>query len=73
MLVNEGETVRLPCLVDSLGGFVLIWKQKVRIESSSGLGYSLFRVGKRIFTICTPYSLYVNCTLCNDAKIDDFY
>jgi hypothetical protein len=26
MLVNEGETVRLPCQVDKLQGFVLIWK-----------------------------------------------
>jgi len=26
LLVNEGETVRLPCQVDRLQGFVLIWK-----------------------------------------------
>lgn len=28
MLVNEGETVRLPCMVDRLQGFVLLWKKK---------------------------------------------
>jgi hypothetical protein len=32
ILVNEGETVRLPCVVDRLEGFVLLWKQKVGIE-----------------------------------------
>lgn len=31
MLVNEGETVRLPCLVDRLEGFVLLWKRKEEI------------------------------------------
>jgi PhoPQ-activated pathogenicity-related protein len=31
MLVNEGETVRLPCVVDRLEGFVLLWKQKVPV------------------------------------------
>ena len=30
MLVNEGETVRVPCTVDRLEGFVLLWKQKVQ-------------------------------------------
>jgi hypothetical protein len=32
ILVNEGETVRLPCVVDRLEGFVLLWKQKVGIK-----------------------------------------
>ena len=27
MLVNEGETVRLPCIVDRITGFVLLWNQ----------------------------------------------
>ena len=26
-LVNEGGTIRLPCIVDSLEGFVLLWKK----------------------------------------------
>ena len=26
-LVNEGSTVRVPCLVDSLEGFVLLWRK----------------------------------------------
>jgi len=31
MMVNEGETVRLPCLVDKLEGFVLMWKRDTNI------------------------------------------
>ena len=27
VLVNEGETVRLPCMVDRLEGFVMLWKK----------------------------------------------
>ena len=27
LLVNEGETVRLPCYVDKLEGFVMLWKR----------------------------------------------
>ena len=27
MLVNEGDTVRLPCYVDKLEGFVMLWKR----------------------------------------------
>ena len=27
ILVNEGDTVRLPCLVDRLEGFVMLWKK----------------------------------------------
>ena len=27
VMVKEGETVRLPCIVDRLEGFVLIWKR----------------------------------------------
>jgi len=26
-LINEGETIKLPCLVDKLDGFVLMWKK----------------------------------------------
>ena len=26
-LVNEGGTIRLPCIVDRLEGFVLLWKK----------------------------------------------
>jgi len=29
--VNEGQTVRLPCLVDRLEGFVLLWRKNNRI------------------------------------------
>jgi len=31
LLVNEGGTVRLPCLVDMLEGFVLLWKKGTSI------------------------------------------
>ncbi|XP_023346513.1 neural cell adhesion molecule 1 [Eurytemora carolleeae] len=34
MLVNEGETVRLPCMVDRLEGFVLLWKREESILSA---------------------------------------
>ena len=27
MIVNEGDTVRLPCYVDKLEGFVMLWKR----------------------------------------------
>ena len=29
--VNTGDTVRLPCLVDRLEGFVMLWKKKDNI------------------------------------------
>ena len=29
--VNTGDTVRLPCLVDRLEGFVMMWKKKEEI------------------------------------------
>jgi hypothetical protein len=41
ILVNEGETVRLPCVVDRLEGFVLLWKQKVGIEGKGFDSYWL--------------------------------
>ena len=28
MIVNEGDTVRLPCIVDRLEGFVMLWKRR---------------------------------------------
>lgn len=31
LLVNEGDTVRLPCYVDKLEGFVMLWKRNVDI------------------------------------------
>ena len=30
-LVDEGDTVRLPCLVDRLEGFVMLWKKESEI------------------------------------------
>ena len=27
LLVNEGDTIRLPCYVDRLEGFVMLWKR----------------------------------------------
>ena len=27
VMVNEGDTVRLPCIVDRLEGFVMLWKK----------------------------------------------
>lgn len=52
-LVNEGDTVRLPCMVDRLGGFVMMWKkggefltvnkqiisQRVRLDTESNGNY----------------------------------
>ena len=32
-MVNEGHTVRLPCLVDRLDGFVLLWRKNNQIIS----------------------------------------
>ena len=31
LLVNEGDTVRLPCYVDKLEGFVMLWKKETDI------------------------------------------
>ena len=31
LTVNTGDTVRLPCLVDRLEGFVMLWKKKDNI------------------------------------------
>merc|ERR1719186_1242406 len=33
LVVNEGHTVRLPCLVDQLEGFVLLWRKNDQIIS----------------------------------------
>ena len=49
LLVDEGDTVRLPCLVDRLEGFVLLWKQQSDIltvanqiiEQVTRVGYGL--------------------------------
>ena len=27
LLVNEGDTIKLPCMVDRLEGFVMLWKK----------------------------------------------
>merc|ERR1712183_720179 len=29
MIVNEGDAMRLPCLVDRLEGFVMLWKKNI--------------------------------------------
>jgi len=39
-LVNEGETIRLPCFVDQLEGFVLLWKK----------GDTILSVGERLIS-----------------------
>ena len=31
IIVNEGETLRLPCMVERLEGFVLLWKKNLDI------------------------------------------
>merc|ERR1712106_1093238 len=31
IIVNEGDTVRLPCMVERLEGFVLLWKRNMDI------------------------------------------
>ena len=31
LIVNEGDTVRLPCSVDRLEGFVMLWKRQADI------------------------------------------
>ena len=31
VIVNEGDTVKLPCMVDRLEGFVMLWKKKEEI------------------------------------------
>ena len=31
LLVDEGDTVRLPCIVDRLEGFVMLWKKEADI------------------------------------------
>jgi len=35
LLVNEGDTIRLPCIVDRLEGFVLLWKKNMNIIAVS--------------------------------------
>ena len=32
-VVTEGNAVRLPCMVDTLAGFVLIWRKNGRVIS----------------------------------------
>ena len=32
-MVNEGNAVRLPCMVDTLDGFVLIWRKNGMVIS----------------------------------------
>ena len=31
IIVNEGRTLRLPCMVERLEGFVLLWKKNLNI------------------------------------------
>ena len=31
VIVNEGATIRLPCIVDRLEGFVMLWKKDKEI------------------------------------------
>ena len=31
VIVNEGATIRLPCIVDRLEGFVMLWKKDAEI------------------------------------------
>ena len=31
LLVNEGDTIKLPCMVDRLEGFVMLWKKNNNI------------------------------------------
>ena len=31
LLVNEGDTIKLPCMVDRLEGFVMLWKKNKNI------------------------------------------
>ena len=40
IMVNEGETIRLPCLVDKIEGYVLLWK--------FGDGDKLLSVGSKV-------------------------
>ena len=40
LMVNEGETIRLPCFVDKIEGFVLLWKY--------GGGEDIISVGRRV-------------------------
>ena len=35
IIVNEGDTVRLPCMVERLEGFVLLWKRNVDMSPLS--------------------------------------
>eukprot|EP00095_Tigriopus_kingsejongensis_P003962 maker-scaffold79_size400133-snap-gene-3.19 protein:Tk03962 transcript:maker-scaffold79_size400133-snap-gene-3.19-mRNA-1 annotation:"conserved hypothetical protein" len=46
-LVNEGGTIRLPCIVDRLEGFVLLWKK----------GDSILAVGKQMVEKDQRYQL----------------
>ncbi|XP_059095188.1 lachesin-like isoform X2 [Tigriopus californicus] len=46
-LVNEGGTIRLPCIVDRLEGFVLLWKK----------GDSILAVGKQMVEKDNRYQL----------------
>ena len=39
-MVNEGSTIRLPCVVDKLEGFVLLWKR----------GNEILAVGEQVIT-----------------------
>ena len=43
LMVNEGETIRLPCFVDKIEGFVLLWKY--------GGGEDIISVGRRVVSM----------------------
>ena len=54
LVVDEGDTVRLPCSVDRLEGFVMLWKKQndiltvasqiiETVEKLSGVGHKLIR------------------------------
>lgn len=47
LMVNEGGTIRLPCIVDKLQGFVVMWKK----------GDKIVTVGKQVVAEKTRYQL----------------
>ena len=70
VIVNEGDTIKLPCMVDRLEGFVILWKKNNEIVTvASQIIDKVFTYWNLIdfhfdtvFTHCQLKDSYIRCT-----------
>ena len=57
VLVNEGDTVKLPCIVDRLEGFVILWKKNNEIVTVAS------QIIDKVFTYWSLNDSFMGSTL----------